>query len=133
MWMWISLLKMFYDKSLYYLLCSCLYAIFRKNLVLVIWAKMLLARIFNLTISGEVNDEIFWFLACWHKFMKIKSWVKIFWMVVIKNVCDASGQGKQKLALSQKWMGEINWLLHADANSGTLFQWFSGGHGQKWK
>ena len=55
--------------------------------------------------------------------------MKIFWMVLFKNGCGSSGQGDLKLALFQKWMGEINWFLHADANSRKLLERFLGGHG----
>ena len=41
-------------------------------------------RFLKLTVSLEQNDEIAWFLD--FKFIKIKSWLKNFWMGIVKWV-----------------------------------------------
>ena len=46
------------------------------------------SMILKFSVSLEKNDEIAWFLACWKKlkFMKIKSWLKNFWVGMVKCV-----------------------------------------------
>ena len=46
------LLNLFYNKNVYYLLCSCANPIFGKSLVLEIWAKMFSAN----QIAGFFNQ-----------------------------------------------------------------------------
>ena len=102
----------------YYLLCSWTNPIFGKNLVPDIEAKILSAnhvggflnQVFHqnklmkqphyglwtlkLTVSQEWVDGINWIFACWYRFTKIKSWSKIYWVSLVKNGCDQSGQSK---------------------------------------
>ena len=52
----------------------------------------------KLAASEECIDGINGFFACWYRFIKIKSWSKLFWVSVIKNGCGQSGYGTLKLA-----------------------------------
>ena len=53
-------------------------------------------------------DKIVWYFACRYKFMEIKSWLKIFLVDKVKNVCYHSGHKTLKLTVSQEWMDEVN-------------------------
>ena len=61
--------------------------IFEKKLVPEILAKIVAAnqivQIFISAISPERIDEIAWYFACWYKFMKIKSLLKLFWVGMV--------------------------------------------------
>ena len=48
-------------------------------------------RIFKSSISSEQIDQTASFLACGYKHKKVKSWLKIFWLGMIKNEFDQSG------------------------------------------
>ena len=48
-------LNLFYDESLYQLLCSCVNATFGKNLVREIWTKMFSANL----VAGFLNQLYF--------------------------------------------------------------------------
>ena len=48
-------------------------------------------RISKSSISPEQIDETASYCACWYKFRKIKSWLKIFWWGMVKNECGQSG------------------------------------------
>ena len=73
-------------------------------------------RIFKSTISLEQNDDIARFFTCQYKFMKIKCWLKNFWVGMVKNRCDHFGQGIQRSSVSQKQTDRVTWFLHADTN-----------------
>ena len=66
-------------------------------------------RIFKSTISPKQIDEITLFFTCWYKFIKIKSWLKIFSMV--KNGCGQYGLWTLKLTVTQEWIDGINWFF----------------------
>ena len=91
------------------------------------------SRIFKSTISPEQSNDRASFFACWYKFMKIKSWLKIFWLGMFKNGCDLSGLWTLKLIGSEEWADGINrffawWYKFIQ----KLLENFCGGHGQKW-
>ena len=60
--------------------------------------------IFKLTISPEQKDKKAWFLACWCKFLEIKSRLKNIGMGLVKYGCGHSGLRTLKLAVSQEGM-----------------------------
>ena len=55
-------------------------------------------------------------------------------MGVVKNRCDQSGDGTQKLIVSEEWADRTNDILHVDTDSQKIKtdQMFLGGHGRKW-
>ena len=66
-------------------------------------------------ISLEQNDEKAWFLACWYKFIKIKSWLKkvdwkvLYKMIVSLSVCvarQAQSAKNNKFAISLQHLKE---------------------------
>ena len=67
---------MFYNKNLYYLLCSHTGSIFGQILVPELTGQNSLrqsdCRIFKSTISSEQIDKTASFFACWYKFTKNK-------------------------------------------------------------
>ena len=70
-------------------------------------------RIFKSTISPEQVDETASFFACWHKFTKIRSWSKFFWLGMVKNWCGQSGLWTLKMTgkYGQSGDGTLeNWL-----------------------
>ena len=68
-------------------------------------------RIFKSTISLEKTDEKAWFIACWYRFRKMKSWLKNIGVSLVKNGCGHPGLRTLKLALSQEEINSINWFL----------------------
>ena len=48
------------------------------------------------------------FFACQCKFTKIKSWLRIFWLVMVKNRCGQFSLWTLKLNLSEDWTDGIN-------------------------
>ena len=66
-------------------------------------------KISKSTISTEQNDKIAWFLACQYKFMKIKCWLKDFWVVMVTNGCGHS-------TMSQNQTDRVNSFLDTDTN-----------------
>ena len=60
-------------------------------------------RIFKSSISPEQIDETASFLSRWCKFTTIKSWMKIFYLGMVKNGFDQSSFWTPKLTLSQEW------------------------------
>ena len=91
---------LFKSKNLYYLLCVYTNLVFGKNLAPEIFTKMLSSdcRVLKLFISLEQIDETASFLACWNKFAKIWTWLKVFW-------------------LGQKWMWPV---CSQDYNIGSI-------------
>ena len=67
--------------------------------------------IFKSVISQEQTDETVSFLTCWCKFSKIKSWLKIFWLRIVKNGCCQSGLWTIKFTVSEEWTDGINWFF----------------------
>ena len=104
---------LFKSKNLYYLLCVYTDLVFGKDLAPEIFTKMLSSdcRVLKLFISLEQIDETASFLACWNKFAKIWTWLKVFWLGMVKNGCDQSAHKTLILALSQKWTDGINWFF----------------------
>ena len=93
------------------------------------------SRIFKSTISPEQGDDTASFFACWYKFMKIKSWLKIFWSGMFKNGCGQSGLWALKLIVSEEWTDGINrffGMLVQIYTNYKLLEDFWGGYGQKW-
>ena len=65
-------------------------------------------------------------MACWHKFIEIKSWLKNIGMGVAIDGFAHSGCRNLKLAVSHKEINDINWfLVFSDINSGNLNTWKS--------
>ena len=72
--------------------------------------------IFKLTKFLEQNDEKVWFVACWCRFMEIKSQLKNIDVDLVKIGCGHSGLKALKLSLSQ---GMNEWAC-VEKNSGNL-------------
>ena len=123
---------MFYNENVYYLLCSSTNAIFGKNLVLEIQAKMLSANqiawflnelflqsksskpglwTLKFTVSHEWTDRINRFFACWYKLMQVKRLLKILGIGMAKNGCGQSCDEALKLTVSEEWIDGINWFF----------------------
>ena len=67
-------------------------------------------------VSQEVINGINWSLVCSYKFRKAKSYFDKFWVVMVKNGHCLLGLGTQKCAVSQEWIDEMSYFLHADTN-----------------
>ena len=67
--------------------------------------------IFKLTISLKQNDEKAWFFVYWCRFIEIKSWSKNSSMGMVKNGCGHFGLRALKLAVSQKGINGVSWVL----------------------
>ena len=55
-------------------------------------------------LLNEQNDEVTYFF---YNFMKIKRWLKLFWLSMVKNVCDHSDCETLKLALKFYFKNEL--------------------------
>ena len=64
----------------------------------------------KLTLSEEWTNGINWFLVCWWRFITVKSWLNIYWVGMVKNVCGQSGHETLKLTV-QNWTEEITWFF----------------------
>ena len=53
--------------------------------------------------------------AWWYRFMQIKRWLGIFGVGTAKNGCGQSDDKTQKLTVSEKWTGGINWFFDTDS------------------
>ena len=74
-------------------------------------------RIFKSNISPEKIDETVSFLACWYKFTIIKSWLKVFWLSIVKSWYDQSGFWTLKLTVVKRWYGQSGfWILKLTAS-----------------
>ena len=121
---------MFYNKCFYYLLY---FYIWEKSCSWDIGQNALSqpdCRIFKSSISPEQIDETASFLACWYKFAKIKSWLKIFWLGIVKNGFDPSGLWTLKLTVSEEWTDGINcffacWYRFTKIKSWSKIYWVS--------
>ena len=71
-------------------------------------------------VSQEGINGVNWFLICWNKFWKAKSYFNDFWVVVVKNGHSLLGPGTLKPVACQNRL--IKWVdfLHADTNLGKL-------------
>ena len=72
--------------------------------------------------------------ACWYKFTKIKSLLKIFWLCMIKNGCGQSGLETLILAECKELSDGINWFFEGCIKFTQIKRWlknFLGGLGQK--
>ena len=65
--------------------------------------------IFKSTISLMMKKPDF--LACWYKFIEIKSWLKNIEAGMFINGCAHSACMNLKLALFREEINERNWLL----------------------
>ena len=65
----------------------------------------------KLTLSEEWTNGINRFFAHWYRFITAKSWLKIYWVGLVKNGCGQSGLGTLKLTVSQNWTDEITWFF----------------------
>ena len=85
----------------------------------------------KLTVSEEWTDGVNWFLTCWCRFAKIKSWSKNFLVGMVKN---GSGQGTLNLTVSQKWTDKTNWFFACWYKFREGKSWFNDFWGvcQKW-
>ena len=57
---------------------------------------------------NQWNSLIF---VCWCKFAKLKSWLNIFWLGMVKNGCCEFGLWTLKLTLFEEWTDGINWFF----------------------
>ena len=65
----------------------------------------------KLVVCQEGPNEINWFLMCWYKFMKAKSYFNNFWEVEVQNGRDLLGFGTLKSAVSQELLDKMSWLF----------------------
>ena len=77
-------------------------------------------RIFKSTVSPEQIVETASFLACWYKFTKIKSWLKFFWLGMIKNGYGQSGLWTLIWLYLKNEPMQLTDFLHACTNSCKL-------------
>ena len=68
-------------------------------------------RTLKLAVSQEVVNCINWFLVCWYKFRKAKSFFNNFWEVVFKIRCGIFSLGTLNSAVSQEWIDEMSWFF----------------------
>ena len=84
------------------------------------WSKMAL----KFAVLEEWIGEMSWIYACWHKFMKAKSYFNNYWVGMVINGWGLSDHGTLKSFVSYKWFNElsrlIEWFLHADSDR-TMF------------
>ena len=59
-------------------------------------------RTLKLAVCQGKMNEINWFLVCWYKFMKAKSYFNKFFVVVVKNGCGLLIRGTLKSAVYYK-------------------------------
>ena len=78
-------------------------------------------RTLKLAVCQGIMNGINWFLVCWYKFMKAKSYFNNFFVVVVKDVCDLLILGTLKSAVYYKEK-LMEWadFLYADTNLGKL-------------
>ena len=67
-------------------------------------------RIFKSSFSPEQIDIAASFLACWYKFTRIKNWLWLFWLVIVKSGYGQSGVWTIKITISREWNNGINWF-----------------------
>ena len=84
----------------------------------------------KLTLSEKRANGINWFLACWCRFITVKSWSKIYWVGMVRNVCGQSGHGTLKL---NRWNNRIFCMLVQIQEGWKLIQSFLTGPCQKWQ
>ena len=77
-------------------------------------------KIFKSTISSEQIDETALFSACWYKFTKNKSWLKIFWLGMVKNGYGQYDLWTLKLTYLKNEQIELTDFLHSGTNSCKL-------------
>ena len=61
-------------------------------------------RTLKLAVSQDVINVINWFLVCWYKFRKVKSYFNDFWLVVVTNGRVVLDIGTLKSAVYQEWV-----------------------------
>ena len=62
-------------------------------------------------VSQEWIDEMSWFLACWYKFTKGKSYFNNYWLGMVKNEWGLIDHGTLKSGVSHKWFDELSRLI----------------------
>ena len=65
----------------------------------------------KLAVSQEAINGINWFLVCWYKIRKAKSFFNNFWVVMVKNGRSILGLWTLKSAVFQEWVDEMGWFL----------------------
>ena len=93
-----SVLNLFFNETLHYLLCSCTNFIFGENIKIKIALNQSDCRIFKSTF-------------CMYKFTKIKNW-NFFWVGMVKDGCGQFIPRYLKLTLIEEWTDEINWCWY---------------------
>ena len=69
-------------------------------------------RTLKLTVSQEPVNGMIWFLVFWCEFRKVKSFLKIFWLAVVKNGHGLLDLWTQKSAVALYLFNElIKWVL----------------------
>ena len=102
------LLTLFFNGNWYDLFCSCANPVFGENSVSDIWAKLpqhIWLQFFKISCISRTNwwsCLIFWSR---YKFMKIKCWLKRFWVGIVEN---GSGILKNE---SQNWINKIKLII----------------------
>ena len=89
----------------------------------------------KLTLNEEWTNGVNWFFACWCRFLTVKIWSNIYWMVMVKNGCGQSGHGTLKLTVSKLnwWNNLIFCMLVQMQEDWKLIQSFLGRPCQKWQ
>ena len=68
-------------------------------------------KLLKLAVCQRKMNEINWFLVCWYKFMKAKSYFNNFLVVVIRNGCGLLCLQTLKSALLQEPIDEVSWFF----------------------
>ena len=55
----------------------------------------------------------------------MKSWLKLFWLGMVKNGCGQSSHRNLKLTVSQKWKDGVNWFFACWYKSRKTKSWFN--------
>ena len=120
---------MFYNEKLYYLLCSCTNPILGKILFLRYRSKYCQPmRLLFFQNKLMIQPH---FLHVDTNSVKIKSWLKNYWLGKFENDSGQSGLWTLKLTVSEEW---ADWFFacYADSQKLKADQKTLGGHSQKW-
>ena len=75
------------------------------------WGGQSVLRTLKLAVCQGKLNEINWFLVCWYRFMKAKSHVNNFVVVVVKNGWGLLGLWALKSAVLQGPINEMSWFF----------------------
>ena len=82
----------------------------------------------KLVVAQEGIYGINWFLVCWYKFRKVKSYLNNFGVVMVISGRGLLGVGTLKSSASQDWIDEMSWFLtcwYKFIGNSVLYVWSS--------